>query len=85
MARTIEKLSALRVTKETTPGVYGDGGGLYLRVSASGTKSWIFRYMLDRRSREMGLGATHAVNLAEARQKAPTRATFVREGLTRSH
>ena len=70
MARTIEKLSALRVTKETTPGVYGDGGGLYLRVSASGTKSWIFRYMLDRRSREMGLGATHAVNLAEARQKA---------------
>jgi integrase len=70
MARTIEKLSALRVTKETTPGVYGDGGGLYLRVSASGAKSWIFRYMLDRRSHEMGLGATHAVNLVEARQKA---------------
>ncbi|HEY1472934.1 MAG TPA: integrase arm-type DNA-binding domain-containing protein [Pseudolabrys sp.] len=70
MARTVEKLSALRVAKETKPGLYSDGVGLYLRVTKSGAKSWAFRYMLDRRSREMGLGATHAVGLAEARQKA---------------
>jgi Arm DNA-binding domain len=68
MARTIEKLSALRVEKEAKPGLYGDGHGLYLRVSESGAKSWVFRYMLDRRPREMGLRATHAVSLAEARK-----------------
>ena len=28
-----------------------------------GAKSWVFRYMLDARSREMGLGATHALTL----------------------
>src|SRR3974390_1777454 len=70
MPRTVEKLSALRVSKETKPGLYGDGCGLYLRVSEFGAKSWVLRYMLDRRSHEMGLGATHAVTLAEARQKA---------------
>jgi hypothetical protein len=58
MARTVEKLSALRVEKETKPGLYGDGHGLYLRVSKTGAKSWVFRYMLDRHPREMGLGVT---------------------------
>ncbi|MGH6680336.1 MAG: tyrosine-type recombinase/integrase, partial [Bradyrhizobium sp.] len=70
MARTVNKLSALQVIKATKPGLYGDGVGLYLRVTKSGAKSWVFRYMLDRRSHEMGLGAIHAVSLAEARQKA---------------
>ncbi len=78
MARTVDKLSALRVDREKKPGLYSDGGGLYLRVSETGAKSWVCRYMLDghrsrngkRLSREMGLGATHAVSLAEARQKA---------------
>ncbi len=78
MARSVDKLSALRVEKEKKPGLYSDGGGLYLRVSETGAKSWVCRYMLDGHrsrngkplSREMGLGATHAVSLAEARQKA---------------
>jgi integrase len=39
-------------------------------VSPAGTKSWIFRYTLDGKSREMGLGALHTVSLAEARGKA---------------
>ena len=81
MARTIEKLSALQVTRETKPGLYGDGGGLYLRVSASGAKSWVCRYMLDRRPREMGLGATHAVGLAEARQKAADARSLCARGI----
>ena len=56
MARTIEKLTALAVSKLTEPGLYSDGGGLYLRVSESGAKSWVYRYMRERRPREMGLG-----------------------------
>ncbi|WP_307718601.1 tyrosine-type recombinase/integrase [Massilia violaceinigra] len=70
MARTVEKLSALAVNKTTKPGYYGDGAGLYLQVSKSGTKSWIFRFTFAARQREMGLGPLHTVGLADARVKA---------------
>jgi hypothetical protein len=56
MART-GKLSAMEVTKTKGPAVLHDGGGLYLRVSESGTKSWVvFRFRLDGKRRDMGLG-----------------------------
>ena len=48
----------------------GDGGGLYLQISSGGSKSWLFRFMLDGRSREMGVGSFEFVGLAEARQLA---------------
>jgi Arm DNA-binding domain len=48
----------------------GDGGGLYLQVSSGRGKSWLFRFMLDGRSREMGLGSFEFTGLAEARQLA---------------
>ena len=50
--------------------MHHDGGGLYLQVSAGGAKSWIFRFMLDGHTREMGLGPVHAIPLAEARKRA---------------
>src|SRR5271170_5055331 len=70
MARTIGKLTALAVTQAKRRGYYGDGGGLLLQVSAGGAKSWVFRFKEDSKLPEMGLGPTHAVRLAEARQKA---------------
>jgi integrase len=70
MARLIEKLTPLEVTKKTKPGYYGDGAGLWLQVSTSGSKSWIFRFTLNKKQREMGLGAVHTVTLSEARAKA---------------
>jgi hypothetical protein len=30
------KLTALHVTRAKTPGMYGDGGGLYLQVTGDG-------------------------------------------------
>ena len=36
-----EKLTALRVEKIKNPGYYGDGKGLWLRVKATGAKSWM--------------------------------------------
>lgn len=65
--RQLHKLNALKVSKESTPGYYADGGGLYLQISKSGSRSWIFRFSLAKRSREMGLGALSTVSLAEAR------------------
>ncbi|MFL6663938.1 MAG: Arm DNA-binding domain-containing protein, partial [Rhizobacter sp.] len=63
-------LTDLEVKRKTEPGYYGDGGGLWLQVSPSGTKSWVFRFTLAGRPREMGLGPLHTVTLAEARDKA---------------
>ena len=70
MARTIGKLTAMAVSQAKRRGYYGDGGGLFLQVSAGGAKSWVFRFKEAGRLREMGLGATHTIGLADARQRA---------------
>jgi integrase len=68
--RASNRLTALTTAKIAKRGRYADGGGLYLQVSRGGTKSWLFRYMLRGRSREMGLGAFRTISIAEARDKA---------------
>jgi len=55
MAREIGKLSALAVKNQNKPGLYGDGGGLYLQVTEVTAKTWIFRYMMAGKRRDMGL------------------------------
>jgi integrase len=70
MARIIGKLTARKVETASRPGMYGDGGGLYLRVTNDGAKNWVFRFMLNRRPRWMGMGPLHTVTLAEARRRA---------------
>jgi integrase len=78
MAR-MNRLTDLKIKKAKAPGMYADGGGLYLQLTKGGdgvNKSWIFRYSAlneragKRRTREMGLGPLHTVTLAEAREKA---------------
>ena len=59
------RLSAVEVRSIARKGMYHDGGGLYLQVSASGAKSWILRFMLAGRARAMGLGPLQAIPLAE--------------------
>jgi len=68
--RVIGKLTQATVKNATRRGYYSDGGGLYLQVSASGAKSWVFRYKVGSKLYEMGLGPFHTVGLAEARTKA---------------
>ena len=75
MARATGRLTALKVEKAREPGMYADGGGLYLRVTPQGTKNWVLRYMLDRRPRWMGLGPS----LSTASQK-PARGRWMPEG-----
>jgi integrase len=50
----IGKLKALNVGREKRPGMYGDGGGLFLQVTEAGTKSWIFRYWVPERDAATG-------------------------------
>jgi Arm DNA-binding domain len=70
MARTVGKLTALKVGRPLKPGMYADGAGLYLQVTGAGAKSWLFRFSLHGKAREMGLGGLVAVSLADARAKA---------------
>lgn len=61
------KLSAAKVKAETRPGRHGDGNGLYLYVRPDGRKSWVLRYRLGTKQKDMGLGSYPAVSLAQAR------------------
>jgi integrase len=70
MARAFGRLTALKVEKTKAPGMYADGGGLYLRVTPEGSKNWVLRYMLDRKPHWMGLGPVALYGLQEARAKA---------------
>jgi integrase len=74
LGREVAKLTALKVEKLKAPGFYADGAGLYLQVTGNGrdrvAKSWIFRYTLNGRTREMGLGSLSVYGLADARMRA---------------
>ena len=70
MARAIGRLTALKVEKAKEPGMYADGGGLYLRVTPEGARNWVLRFMLDRRPRWMGLGPLALYGLQEVGAKA---------------
>lgn len=64
------KLNALVVRNASTPGRYGDGDGLILVVSKTGSKSWIVRVQKDGRRRDIGLGSCSKVSLKLARERA---------------
>jgi integrase len=66
----IHRLSDLKVRSAKTPGMYADGGGLYLQVRSAHAKSWIFRYESNGQQRYVGLGSLDTISLARAREKA---------------
>src|SRR5215216_810241 len=70
MARTMGRLKALKVSQTKKPGMYADGGGLYLQVVSPAAKSWVFRYAVTGRERYMGLGSVNTISLQEARDAA---------------
>ena len=44
MPKKVNRLSAVRVASTKKPGFYADGDGLYLQVTGSGSRSWVFRF-----------------------------------------
>jgi integrase len=79
MGRTVFRLTDRIVNNLTAPGYHADGGGLYLQVTKSGTRSWVYRFTLNGRVRDMGLGSAQFIRLAQARAKvAECRALVVR-------
>ena len=73
-------LTALEI-KHAKTGMHADGNGLYLRVQASGAKGWIFRFQLDGKRREMGIGTLSEQPAIEARAVAAELGRLVRDGI----
>jgi integrase len=90
MGRALNKLSPAAIRNAKDPGLYGDGAGLWLHVGPARKddkgkpippgKSWIFRFMLNGRAREMGLGPLHTVSMALARERAAAARLMVLDG-----
>jgi integrase len=81
MARQVNRLSPRFIETHSQSGYYADGGNLYLQITASGGRSWIFRYRRNGRLRDMGLGAVRDVSLKQARIQAQDLRGQVREGI----
>src|SRR5262249_55921059 len=81
--RTLNRLTNKFVEGRRQPGMYADGGSLYLRVAEGGSKQWVFRYAAKGRLHDMGLGAVapRGFTLAQAREKAREARLLRLEGL----
>lgn len=81
MARAINRLSALQVKTLKLPGYYADGGNLWLQVARGGSKSWVLRYTLAGKAREMGLGSVSTFTLQDARDRAQAARKLLADGV----
>jgi integrase len=77
-ARVAEKTSVI-LSKRPGMHAMGDPPGLYLLVT-DGARSWILRYMLGGRRRDLGLGSYGTVTLEEARDEAREHRKEIRKG-----
>ena len=79
----VKRLTALKVSRTRKPGLYVDGGGLYLQISGGGARSWIFRYRMGGRKtpRDTGLGSLETVSLSDAREKVVEQRKFIDQGI----
>lgn len=64
----VDLLTAAKVKALKTPGDYLDGRGLYLQVRSESSKSWLLKYSINKRAREMGLGSAFDFGLSDARE-----------------
>lgn len=81
MVKSVNKLSPQQIKSMNKPGRYNDGKGLYLQISITGSKSWIYRFMIKGNAREMGLGSVTDISLARARAYADENRMLVKEGI----
>ena len=66
--------------RNLAPGRYADGNGLYLLVTDSGARMWIWRGVIQGRRRELGMGSTSFVALKDARETARQWKRIAHEG-----
>lgn len=74
------KLTFAKCRELAKPGLYSDGGTLYLRVAPGGSKQWVQRLMIRGKVRDLGLGGFPLVPLADAREAALANRRVARSG-----
>lgn len=82
--RAYKQLNAKFVQSVKGIGNHLDGDGLYLQVTLGSrgvNKSWLFKYQINKKVREMGFGSLRDVNLVEARQKCQDARKLILQGL----
>lgn len=75
------RLTATEVKSLTEAGRYNDGDGLILNVAPGGSKSWILRVQFEGKRRDIGLGSTKVLTLAEARTKSHEYRRLIAQGI----
>ena len=73
--------TAMEVKRLSKAGRHSVGHGVYLQIKPSGAKTWIFRYQLAGRRREIGIGSCSQVSLADARAKGKEYRLLLSDGL----
>lgn len=68
----LREVQDLQYSTNAKNALIGDGEGLYLGISKSGTASWLFRYMDHGKAKSVGLGGYPSTSLQIARDKAQT-------------
>jgi len=84
MPRKLSNALTPLAVKNAKAGRHADGGGLHLLVKESGSRSWVYRFMLNGKSRDVGLGPASgpdSVSLANARTEATKLRLKVKEGI----
>jgi len=82
--RAYKQLNAKFVESVKGIGNHLDGDGLYLQVTLGSrgiNKSWLFKYQMNKKVREMGFGSLRDVSLVEARQKCQDARKLILQGL----
>jgi integrase len=77
----IDLLSTAKVKSLKQPGDYLDGRGLYLQVRSESSKSWLLKFSMHKRAREMGLGSAFDFTLADAREMRDTLRKQIKQGI----
>jgi integrase len=72
---TVKKIESLKKV-----GLHKDGGNLYLKVTATGSKSWVFRYVINSKRHFLGLGGFKEIGLTKAREEAERLKTLLSQG-----
>lgn len=83
MPRKLSNALTPLAVKNAKPGRHADGGGLHLLVKPTGARSWVYRFMLNGKSRDVGLGAAGqgGMGLADARDEAAALRLKVKAGI----
>lgn len=78
--RTGENWLSAKAVAAAKKGYHADGGGLYLQVGRT-SRSWLYRYQIAGKRREMGLGSALVYGLAEARARRDAARRLVADGI----